>query len=341
MTEGRSSNKRIVIFDDSSLMRNLLTGLLDEAGYGDVVAFANLHDGWAYLDDPQAQVNLILMDKALPDGDGIDAIHRIRETPHLCDKPVIMITGFDDRDTLRAAFDAGATDFINKSFDEAELQTRVRSALKLDAALEAFKAREAQLRELTQNLARANIKLENQSLTDGLTGVANRRHFDQALERAWQEASSTGKSLSVALLDVDHFKRYNDHFGHLEGDECLRSVARALSGAVRGGAERPNDLIARYGGEEFAAILIATQDQAAVVAERLRAAVEGLKRPHPLSSVGGIVTISVGVATILPGDAAASVATLCAAADAALYQAKDTGRNRVVGGKREADAFHG
>jgi diguanylate cyclase (GGDEF)-like protein len=323
------SHKRIVLFDDSSLMRRLLTGLLDEAGYGDVTAFATLEEGWAYLDDPNVQLNLILMDKALPDGDGIDAIERIRKTPHLSDKPVIMITGFDDRDTLRAAFDAGATDFINKSFDEAELQTRVRSALKLDAALEAFKAREAELRELTTQLRDANHQLERQALTDGLTGVANRRHFDQALQRAWDTAVLSGSSLSVALMDVDHFKRYNDHFGHLDGDECLKAVAVALENSVRIRVGRDNDLIARYGGEEFAAILLCPAAGAQVVTERLRSGVENLRRPHPKSLSGEFVTVSIGVSSVQPS-AGGTPSDLCAAADAALYRAKAGGRNRVI-----------
>jgi diguanylate cyclase (GGDEF)-like protein len=325
------STKRVVIFDDSSLMRNLLIGLLDEAGYADTVAFPTLEDGWAYLDRPDVQVNLILMDKALPDGDGIDAIRRIRETPHLSDKPVIMVTGFDDRDTLRAAFDAGATDFINKSFDETEFQTRVRSALKLDAALENFKAREAELRALTMQLRDANHKLERQSLTDGLTGVANRRHFDQALESAWNQALETGQGLSVALLDVDHFKKYNDRFGHGQGDECLRSVAQALESAVRlRDSARDSDLIARYGGEEFAAVLRTDAQHAPAVAERMRNAVQKLRLPHPNSSAAEFVTISIGVASVYPSHGTSSMKALCAAADAALYRAKDAGRNRVA-----------
>jgi diguanylate cyclase (GGDEF)-like protein len=325
------NEKRIVIVDDSSLMRNVLVGLLEEAGYGDVMPFASLSDAWAYLNQPDALVNLILMDKALPDGDGIEAIRQIRATPHLCDKPVIMVTGFDDRDTLRGAFDAGATDFINKSFDEAELQTRVRSALKLDAALEAFKARELELRGLTAQLRDANHKLERQSLTDGLTGVANRRHFDQALEQAWEQALETGQGLSVALLDVDHFKRYNDHFGHQKGDECLRAVAAALEGAVRlRDSARESDLIARYGGEEFAAVLRTGEEHALMVAERLRSSVQKLNLSHPLSSTGVFVTISVGVASVRPGVDGSSALALCASADAALYRAKNEGRNRVV-----------
>ena len=323
------NDQRIVLFDDSSLMRRLLTGLLSEAGYNDVTAFSTLSDGWAYLDQPDVRLNLILMDKAMPDGDGIDAIKRIRATPHLADKPVIMVTGFNDRDTLRAAFDAGATDFINKSFDEAELQTRVRSALKLDAALTAYKERETELYLLTAQLKVANQQLERQSLTDGLTGVANRRHFDQALESAWLEAAQTGLSIAVAMLDVDQFKLYNDFFGHGTGDECLRIIAQQLEGVVRGAGGRSSDLIARYGGEEFAAILITDRTQAVLIAERLRLSVEALQRPHPRSSVSDVVTISVGVAVIAPSSTS-SPAALCAAADAALYKAKNAGRNRVV-----------
>ena len=323
------NDQRIVLFDDSSLMRRLLTGLLSEAGYDDVTAFSTLAEGWAYLDQPDARINLILMDKALPDGDGIDAIKRIRATSHLADKPVIMVTGFDDRDTLRDAFDAGATDFINKNFDEAELQTRVRSALKLDAALSAFKEREAELYLLTAQLKVANRQLERQSLTDGLTGVANRRHFDQALESAWLEATQHGLSVCVAMLDVDQFKLYNDSFGHGVGDECLQRVARQLEDVVRSAGRRESDLIARYGGEEFAAILMTDRAQASLIAERLRCAIEDLQRPHPRSSVAAVVTISVGVAVVAPGGGS-SPAGLCAAADAALYEAKNAGRNRVV-----------
>ena len=323
------NDQRIVLFDDSSLMRRLLTGLLSEAGYHDVTAFSTLSDGWAYLDQADVQLNLILMDKAMPDGDGIDAIKRIRNTPHLADKPIIMVTGFNDRDTLRAAFDAGATDFINKSFDEAELQTRVRSALKLDAALTAFKNRESELYLLTAQLKTANQQLRRQSLTDGLTGVANRRHFDLALDHAWLEAMKSGLSVAVAMLDVDHFKLYNDSFGHGVGDECLRAVASQLEDVVSSAGGTDRDLIARYGGEEFAAILITDRDQAALVANQLRGAIGDMQRPHPHSSTGGIVTVSVGLAVATPSNGSSPVA-LCAAADAALYAAKNTGRNRVV-----------
>jgi diguanylate cyclase (GGDEF)-like protein len=164
-----------------------------------------------------------------------------------------------------------------------------------------------------------------------LTGVANRRHFDQALEQAWEQALETGQGLSVALLDVDHFKRYNDHFGHQKGDECLRAVAAALEGAVRlRDSARESDLIARYGGEEFAAVLRTGEEHALMVAERLRSSVQKLNLSHPLSSTGVFVTISVGVASVRPGVDGSSALALCASADAALYRAKNEGRNRVV-----------
>ncbi len=327
------NDQRIVLFDDSSLMRRLLTELLREAGYHDVTAFSTLADGWTYLDQTDVEVNLILMDKAMPDGDGIDAIKRIRSTAHLADKPIIMITGFSDRDTLRAAFDAGATDFINKSFDETELQTRVRSALKLDAALTDFKNRESELHLLTAQLKTANQQLKRQSLTDGLTGVANRRHFDLALDHTWLEAMQNGLSIAVAMLDVDHFKLYNDSFGHGVGDECLRAVASQLEDVLRGAGGTDRDLIARYGGEEFAAILITDHRQAALIAHQLRSAIEDMQRPHPRSSTAGIVTVSVGVAIATPSLGSSPIASpigLCAAADTALYAAKNAGRNRVV-----------
>ena len=131
------------------------------------------------------------------------------------------------------------------------------------------------------------------------------------------------------MLDVDQFKLYNDSFGHGVGDECLHRVAQQLEAVVRGAGGRDSDLIARYGGEEFAAILITDRAQAALIAERLRGAVEDLQRPHPRSSVAAVVTISVGVAVVTPGSGS-SPAGLCAAADAALYRAKNAGRNRVV-----------
>lgn len=168
-------------------------------------------------------------------------------------------------------------------------------------------------------------RLEAQAHTDGLTGISNRRLFDEVLEREWQSALRERAPLSLLFVDADHFKRYNDRYGHQEGDALLRRLAQA----IRQKARRPRDLAARYGGEEFVLLLPRTEGrQALAIAERLRKSVAALRLPHQ-DNGGGIVTLSIGVASALPepGQAAAS---LVEAADAAVYRAKEAGRNRVV-----------
>ncbi|MCI1838128.1 sensor domain-containing diguanylate cyclase [Achromobacter sp. HNDS-1] len=168
-------------------------------------------------------------------------------------------------------------------------------------------------------------QLEKEAQTDGLTGIANRRTFDEALAREWASAAREGQPLSLLFLDADRFKLYNDRYGHQEGDQLLKMLALT----VRGKARRPRDLPARYGGEEFVALLPDTpKERALEVAERIREAVVGLRAQHE-DNEGGIVTVSIGVATVIPGPDD-DVATLVEAADAAVYRAKEMGRNRVV-----------
>lgn len=183
------------------------------------------------------------------------------------------------------------------------------------------------LAELRDELESANAQLEQLSLSDPLTGLANRRRLDGALELEWRRLARARRPLSVLLVDVDAFKAYNDSLGHPQGDECLRRVARYLADGVH----RAGDLVARYGGEEFAVLLGGTSvADAAAVAGRLRAGVEALAIPHPASPVGGVVTVSVGVAGQVPGIDGPCPAELVGAADRALYAAKRAGRNRVM-----------
>jgi diguanylate cyclase (GGDEF)-like protein len=180
--------------------------------------------------------------------------------------------------------------------------------------------------ERTRQLEEANRVLEGLSARDGLTGVANRRHFDEVLGREWRRAARERIPLSLILTDVDNFKLYNDHYGHLRGDDCLKAVAETLAGSL----SRPGDLCARYGGEEFAMILPNTEEAGAmIVAEKLREAVEQRRLEHVRSPAAGHVTMSVGVATVRPVDDSADPLSLVAAADAALYEAKEHGRNRT------------
>ena len=196
------------------------------------------------------------------------------------------------------------------------------------AALEAQAGKlEQKVQERTRELMQANARLERLSQRDGLTGIANRRRFDQALQREWSHAGELGQTLSLAIFDVDHFKAYNDHYGHQAGDRVLRRVAQALAGCLRP-AER--HLLARYGGEEFVVLFTGLSAEAAAdLALRMHRAVGELAIAHSALEPEGRLSISGGLATLQPSFQA-SAAQLVATADAMLYAAKTAGRNRLL-----------
>ena len=192
--------------------------------------------------------------------------------------------------------------------------------------LSRLKQAEEQLKkekEKAEELAQMLLTLSSQ---DGLTGIANRRHFDDFLAKEWNRALRSRKPLSLILCDIDHFKAYNDCYGHQQGDKCLLRIAHTLDQYAR----RGGDLAARYGGEEFAIVLPETNlSNAAEIAEQIREAVENIAMPHAASQTSNVVTVSFGVATIIPNRNRQS-RMLVALADKALYEAKQKGRNRIV-----------
>ncbi|MFL9878420.1 diguanylate cyclase [Herbaspirillum rhizosphaerae] len=201
-----------------------------------------------------------------------------------------------------------------------ELQQEKESLRVLNRSLE------LRIAERTHDLAQANEQLKLLSLTDALTGIPNRRCFDQTLDQEWRRCARNGKPLMVALFDVDWFKHYNDHYGHIAGDEVLRRVASTLRQTVG----RAGDTVARYGGEEFALIAPDTDSESGLsIVHRMRDAIFSLDMPHALSSFGRI-TVSVAVASCVPSQHEGDVNTLLQTADAALYRAKLTGRNQVL-----------
>jgi diguanylate cyclase (GGDEF)-like protein len=329
---------RILIVDDVMDNVVLLEAILEDAGYGDVLVALSATDAFATLGIDAAapvvpEVDLILLDIRMPGIDGIEACRRIKAHEATRDIPIIMVTAQIDPTVLDVAFAAGAIDFVSKPFDCVELLARVRCALTLKREMDCRKARERELVEMTRRLADANAALERLSTRDGLTDLANRRRFDEYLTTEWRRALRDGEYLTVLLVDVDHFKRFNDSLGHQAGDECLRHVAEVLKSA----ASRPGDLAARYGGEEFVLVLTQTdQVGAETVAEAVCNGVASLAIMNP-EVPEGILTVSVGSATVIP-TADSSPALLVSAADFALYRAKQDGRNCVR--VAEEGAYH-
>jgi diguanylate cyclase (GGDEF)-like protein len=198
-------------------------------------------------------------------------------------------------------------------------------AVSLDNAM-LYASLERKVAERTVALEAANQRLEMLAITDGLTGLANRRHFNEVLEVEWKRALRSGSSIGLAMIDIDQFKLYNDHYGHLGGDECLKRVAAC----IKAGQRVVGDLAARYGGEEFVLVLPGTDLAGAyTVAERLRRRVAKLLEPHA-TSLHGMVTISVGITAFVPSEDATAAQHL-EVADTALYEAKHHGRNQVWG----------
>jgi len=320
---------RIMVVDDSPDSRLLTERQLRRGGFSDLTLIDSAEEALRQLGVggmPSVQADLILMDLMMPGINGIEACRRIRQEPHLADVPILMVTVCDAGDELDTAFSAGASDYIQKPCSRTVLLARVGHALRLKQEIDCRKARERELLEIARQLEIANAALRRLAHLDGLTEIPNRRSFDETLAWEWRRVERSGGKVALLLVDIDHFKQYNDRYGHAAGDECLREVARVLNESNA----RPGDFAARYGGEEFAVILPETTvSGAAHVGDRLRGAVAALRLSVAGETDLAQVTISVGVAAVHPGSAT-TPAALIEAADRALYSAKAQGRNRVV-----------
>ncbi len=292
-----------------------------------------------YCKDPSqaiAQANeikptVILQDLVMPEVDGYTLLKLYRANPATSGTPVIILSSRDDPKDKSHAFEMGASDYLVKLPDKIEMIARIRAyskayllLLQRDAAYLEMKKLQEQLSESIRKIEESNASLLWLSTMDGLTGIANRRHFDATLQTEWKMSARKITPLSVIMIDIDFFKKYNDGYGHQGGDDCLKEVAKILNETIN----RAGDFIARYGGEEFVVILPGTDaDGAAVIAEKLRTNVEAKHIAHAYSSVADHVTISLGVASIKP-DSSTAPENLIGKADEALYKAKDAGRNR-------------
>ncbi len=250
--------------------------------------------------------DLILLDIMMPDMDGFEVCKRLKRDPQTKHIPIIFVTAKSEEQDEEYGLKLGAVDYITKPFSIAITKARIHNHMRLK--------KQADL-------------LESQSLIDPLTQIPNRRQLNEKLELEWKRAAREKTELSVLMIDVDHFKEYNDYYGHGTGDICLEAIATALSGGIA----RPSDMVARFGGEEFVVILPETDLQAAQqLAEKLRENVVALSLRHRPSPIEAYVTVSIGGATTLACPHKNGVKMLLDAADKMLYQAKQTGRNRVI-----------
>ncbi len=289
-----------------------------------------------YCQDPTKGIKLateinatvILQDLVMPDIDGLMMVRYFRVNKDTAQIPIILLSTKDEASIKSKAFSLGANDYMVKLPDKIEMIARVRyhsqayiNQLQKD---EAFRA----LEESKAKLAEANRTLQKLSSLDGLTGIANRRNFDETLNKEWNRAMRSEKSIGLLMLDIDFFKLYNDHHGHQGGDDCLKKVAKGLDSAIH----RETDFLARYGGEEFSGILPDTDLNGSVkVAEEMRLAIKDLRIEHAKSTVSDLVSVSIGVSAIIPQQGT-DPKILIGAADQALYKAKEDGRDRVKSG---------
>ena len=255
--------------------------------------------------------DLVLLDIVMPGMDGFEVCIALKANDATCNIPVIFVTAHTDAAQETHGLSLGAVDFIAKPVNPAVVRARVKTQLTL---------------KFQSDLLRKLVFL------DGLSGVFNRRYFDQQLGVEWARSTRSSSPLSAIMIDVDHFKLYNDHYGHQAGDDCLRQIAMALKACLK----RPADLVARYGGEEFGCILPDTAfDDAMGLANEMERKVRALGIPHEASSVARVVTVSVGVATRTV-DSVDDAVAMIGLADAQLYDAKQSGRGRVCGAQLQA-----
>jgi diguanylate cyclase (GGDEF)-like protein len=251
--------------------------------------------------------DLILLDLVMPGMSGYDLCQMLKNQADTHDTPIIFVTAMHEAEQETRALEIGGVDFITKPINPAAVRARVKTHLTL---------------KFHSDL------LKRMAFLDAMTGLFNRRYFDDRISMEWGRAERDKTTLGVVMIDVDFFKQFNDHYGHPKGDDCLRSVGLALKQAVK----RPGDVVTRYGGEEFACVLPDTNlEGARLVAQRLIAAVSGLLIPHEKSTVAQTVTASAGFAVVIAPHADGDLKTLISAADSQLYEAKRMGRAQVCG----------
>ena len=295
---------RILIVDDEKMNLKVLADLLKD-DYAPILAISGEQAlQHAFGDSPP---DLVLLDVVMPQMGGYEVIKNLKNHDKTKNIPVIFVTALSSVEDEEHGLRLGAVDYITKPYSPPIVKIRILNHLRL---VHQYKL------------------LDQLAYLDGLTEIPNRRRFDMVLETEWARSVRNKTPFSLAMVDVDFFKQYNDHYGHAMGDLTLQKIAKAL----KRGLNRPGDFVARYGGEEFVIVLPETDVAAQVVAERLRQTVVDCNIPHQYSQVANQVSVSVGLVTIMNTDNITTIQseTILKTADQNLYLAKKNGRNQIV-----------
>lgn len=319
----KSSAPKVLMVEDGKVAIRAISEFLEDMDVQPLIA----ETGSAAIElYRRERPDIILLDIILPDITGYEVAKQVRKLQGKDDWTAIIFLSAMSKDAdLARGIQAGGDDYLIKPVGRVVLQAKVAAMHRLVRMQRALVKLTEQLNQANEQLNHANQELHRVSMTDGLTGIANRRLFDESLVREWRRCARIQKPISIVMLDVDYFKKFNDKYGHQAGDECLKAAAKEIAGSV----PRASDLAARYGGEEFVLILGETDEEGArAVANRIRLQVAGLKVVNE-DSPHHYVTLSCGISTVLPGDDK-PVVKLVKSADNALYLAKKQGRNTVA-----------
>jgi diguanylate cyclase (GGDEF)-like protein len=313
----------ILLVDDRLENLNLLADMLTENGY----EVRRVLSGKQALKVVQYEPpELILLDIMMPEMDGYQVCQELKNNVNTSNIPVIFISAKSNIFDKVKAFQIGGVDYITKPFFLPEVLCRVNTHINIYRHKQILAKEIAEKEKIQKKLEKVNQQLKKLANLDGLTKIANRRFFDEYLAKEWLRLKREQKPLSLIMVDVDFFKLYNDNYGHLAGDDCLKKIAHTLNSIVK----RPADLVARYGGEEFVIVLPNTITEGAQqVAKEIQATMLQLAIPHEYSLIGDSISLSLGVSTSIPNNGL-SVSELINRADQALYQAKQQGRNRIM-----------
>ena len=302
---------KVLLVEDSITSLQVIQTYVESAGHNVITARDGEQGIQKFLEH---KPDLVLLDVNMPNMDGYQCAQHIRKN---CQQgnlwiPIIFLSAEVTDDAIVKGIDSGGDDYLLKPITQKVLSAKLRAM--------------ARIASMRKELEDASAHLKRLSSIDGLTQLYNRRHFDETLELEWSRSNRSQAPLSLILCDIDHFKAFNDNYGHVAGDDALVKTSKAIIEAL----QRPSDLPARYGGEEFAVILPDTPTVGAmIVAEQLRTAMDTLTIPHAFSNAANIVTMSIGVSTYYPAQTKASYVELLESADRGLYRAKKNGRNRI------------